>query len=193
MNKHFPRRTTIIVLSMAVVGVVYATSRFLQEGLGNTTSVGGNKEEVTVDTTKENEPAYTVSQTQSTDTSVKVPVADSSKPTSETPKLFTGLNWKPATTEDVIFRTQANKLITIKAYSIESQHLSTCPADFLAYYRDQLTKVDWKETWSADGVDCSSVPGETQFGYEKSAWYFQFGVLHKPDGYVAFVEYARHD
>src|SRR3989344_2714803 len=101
------------------------------------------------------------------------------------PLLYQGVEWGEQIVDVIRFRNEDNTFVEKPGYSIDSKNLSY-PTDVIKYYKNELSKKDWKETWSAGG------PTGESYGYQKKDMYFQFGVQKVPEKeYLFFVEYSQ--
>lgn len=85
------------------------------------------------------------------------------------PKLYSNITWETNQKKLLIF-TSGKRRIELEGVYLESSKLNTFPQDFLNYYINQLTQLNFKQTLN------SKTPDNITQSYEKDGLYLTFGV-----------------
>lgn len=106
------------------------------------------------------------------------------------PTLYPHLRWEATHSALIVaYRSNPYGPVNMDGYRIESEVTNSFPEGFINYYREELTKNDWKEVMASGGRD-GGINGEF-YGYENDRKNVTFGVfiLNNKSQYSAFIEY----
>lgn len=93
-------------------------------------------------------------------------------PRADLPRLYPNIEWKPPEEREIAaYQDKPFGPVVVEGIHRESVVLSSYPADFIEYYKEELAKRGWTQTASTTGGI-----GEI-YSYEQNGRYVSFGVF----------------